>query len=48
MTVSTFSSRPQATADDGVVTDSEPGPRAGGPTRRRVFTPAEKLAHLGA
>ena len=48
MTVSTFSSRPQATADDGVMTDSEPGPRAGGPTRRRVFTPAEKLAHLSA
>ncbi len=48
MTVSTLSSRPPATADDGVVTDSEPGPRAGGPTRRRVFTPAEKLAHLSA
>jgi len=30
------------------MTDSEPSPRAGGPTRRRVFTPAEKLAHLAA
>ena len=48
MTVSTLSSRPPARADDGVMTDSEPGPRAGGPTRRRVFSPAEKLAHLGA
>ena len=48
MTVSTFSSRPPGTADDGVMTDSEAGPRAGGPTRRRVFTPAEKLAHLSA
>ena len=48
MTISTLSPRPPATADDGVMTDSEPGPRAGGPTRRRVFTPAEKLAHLAA
>ncbi|WP_370585757.1 integrase core domain-containing protein [Tessaracoccus sp. MC1627] len=30
------------------MTDSVPGPRAGGPTRRRVFTPAEKLSHLAA
>ena len=33
-----------------VVTDdrfmTRPGPRAGGPTSRRVFTPAEKLQHL--
>jgi len=48
MTISTLSPRPPATTDDGVMTDSEPGPRAGGPTRRRVFTPAEKLAHLAA
>jgi len=48
MTVSTLSSRPPARVDDGLMTDSEPGPRAGGPTRRRVFTPAEKLAHLAA
>lgn len=48
MTLSTFSSRPPVLADDGVVTKPDPAPRAGGPTRRRVFTPAEKLAHLGA
>jgi transposase-like protein len=27
---------------------SSPGPRAGGPTPRRSFTPAQKLAHLAA
>ena len=27
---------------------SSPGPRAGGPTSRRSFTPAQKLAHLAA
>ena len=48
MSISTLSSRPAVSADDGVMNDSEPGPRAGGPTRRRVFTPAEKLAHLAA
>lgn len=48
MTISTLSSRLPAAADDGVMTDSQPGPRAGGPSRRRVFTPAEKLAHLAA
>lgn len=48
MTISTLSSRPRSLADDGVMTNSEPSPRAGGPTRRRVFTPAEKLAHLAA
>lgn len=48
MTISTLSSRRPATADDGVMTNFEPSPRAGGPTRRRVFTPAEKLAHLAA
>ena len=26
----------------------DPHPRAGGPQRRRAFTPAEKLAHLAA
>lgn len=46
MTISTLSPRPSTTADDGVMTDSQPGPRAGGPIRRRVFTPADKLAHL--
>lgn len=30
--------------DDGVM--DRPTPRAGGPTRRRMFTPAEKLEHL--
>lgn len=30
--------------DDGAMDSSSP--RAGGPTRRRMFTPAEKLAHL--
>lgn len=48
MTISTLSPRPSAATDDGVMTDSQPGPRAGGPSRRRVFTPAEKLAHLAA
>lgn len=48
MTISTLSSRLPATADDEGMSDSSPGPRAGGPTRRRVFTPAEKLAHLAA
>lgn len=32
--------------DDGVM--NKPGPRAGGPTPRRTFTPAQKLAHLAA
>ncbi|WP_158252376.1 hypothetical protein [Cryobacterium sp. Y29] len=27
---------------------SSPGPRAGGPTSRRSFSPAQKLAHLDA
>lgn len=27
---------------------SNPGPRAGGPSRRRSFTPAQKLDHLAA
>ncbi len=32
--------------DDSLMT--MPGPRAGGPSLRRVFTPAEKLQHLAA
>jgi transposase len=32
--------------DDGVMDGSQP--RAGGPSRRRTFTPAEKLQHLAA
>lgn len=48
MTVSTLSPRPSTLADDGAVSRPDPGPRAGGPSRRRVFTPAEKLAHLAA
>jgi len=35
-----------AIADDDVM--SRRGPRAGGPKPRRSFTPAQKLAHLGA
>ncbi len=31
-------------ADDGAVSRSSP--RAGGPSRRRFFTPAEKLGHV--
>lgn len=32
--------------DDGVMDSSHP--RAGGPSRRRLFTPAQKLGHLAA
>ena len=32
-------------ADDGGMSEA---PRAGGPSRRRAFTPAQKLAHLRA
>ncbi len=35
-----------AVRDDSYM--SSPGPRAGGPTLRRSFTPAQKLAHLAA
>ncbi len=35
-------------ADDGVVNGSASSPRAGGPSRRRSFTPAQKLEHLAA
>lgn len=36
-----------AVAGDNVPMGST-GPRSGGPQRRRVFSPAEKLAHLAA
>jgi len=32
-------------ADDGAM-DGSPSPRAGGPSRRRSFTPAQKFEHL--
>lgn len=35
-----------AVRDDSPMT--KPGPRAGGPSSRRTFTPAEKLHHLAA
>ena len=35
-----------AMRDDSPV--SNPGPRAGGPTSRRSFTPAQKLDHVAA
>jgi transposase len=41
MTSSVLSS-PTSIADDGAMRS----PRAGGPSRRRSFTPAQKLAHL--
>ena len=44
MTNSTVSS-PMSIADDGGMSEA---PRAGGPSRRRAFTPAQKLAHLRA
>ncbi len=34
-------------ADDGDMSGN-PGPRAGGPSRRRAFTVAEKLEHLNS
>ena len=37
-----------AVADGSSMKNSSPGPRAGGPTRRRSFTPAQKLDHLAA
>ena len=39
-------SAPMSIVDDGVMSGSSP--RAGGPSRRRSFTPAEKLEHLAA
>lgn len=38
-------SSPVSVVDDGAMSGS---PRAGGPSRRRSFTPAEKLEHLAA
>ena len=34
--------------DDSSMSNSSPGPRSGGPTPRRSFTPAQKLGHLAA
>lgn len=34
--------------DDRSMNNSSPGPRAGGPSARRSFTPAQKLEHLAA
>ncbi len=34
--------------DDSSMSNESPGPRAGGPTSRRSFTPAQKLDHLAA
>jgi transposase len=34
--------------DDSSMNNSSPGPRSGGPSRRRSFTPAQKLVHLAA
>jgi len=35
-------------ADDGAMDGSASSPRSGGPSRRRSFTPAQKLQHLTA
>ena len=37
-----------AVRDDSFMKNSSPGPRSGGPSRRRSFTPAQKLDHLAA
>ena len=37
-----------AVRDDSSMTTESPGPRSGGPSRRRAFTPAQKLDHLAA
>ncbi len=37
-----------AVRDDSSMTTDSPGPRSGGPSRRRVFAPAQKLDHLAA
>jgi transposase-like protein len=37
-----------AVRDDSPMSNSIPGPRSGGPTPRRSFTPAQKLDHLAA
>ena len=41
-------SSPISIADDGAMDDSASSPRSGGPSRRRSFTPAQKLEHLAA
>lgn len=41
-------SRPIGLTDDGGMSGSPLSPRAGGPSRRRSFTPAQKLEHLAA
>lgn len=46
MSSPTFQSPLSAVADDGGMSSSSP--RAGGPSRRRSFTPVQKLAHLAA
>lgn len=46
MSSSMFPSALSAVADDGGMSSSSP--RAGGPSRRRSFTPAQKLTHLAA
>lgn len=46
MSSSTFAPPLSAIADDGQMSDAHP--RAGGPARRRSFTPEQKLAHLSA
>ena len=46
MSSSTFAPPLSAVTDDGGMSSSSP--RAGGPSRRRSFTPAQKLAHLAA
>ena len=47
MSTSTLSTAVAAAADDGAMSSSS-RPRADGPSRRRTFTPAQKLAHLCA
>ncbi len=44
MSSAVLSSMPPPVVDDGAVSGSSP--RAGGPSRRRSFTPAEKLEHV--
>ena len=46
MSSSTSTAPLTAVTDDGGMNSSHP--RAGGPSRRRSFTPAQKLAHLAA
>jgi len=41
-------STPIGLIDDGGMSGSPSCPRAGGPSRRRSFTPAQKLQHLAA